>query len=323
MTAPARDLWWARAIWKFLVLAAGLGICIKLLEMQAGVTTLTFKLGVALGVLGAIVVVLMERDLNRGLRFLTLDQWRAIDRETVRSPDEAGRTNLIVLAVLATVAVVLTLQEYFGDHQTFRQFFPNAKGKYFELYGFVWWSGWRVFGYVIIPMLVLLVLPGEHLRDYHFSFKGFFKHLWIYVLLYLLILPGVIAASTTKSFRHTYPFYRMANRSSFDLWAWQALYAAQFVALEVFFRGFILQGLRRAFGANAIFVMIVPYCMIHYGKPLPETIGAILAGLILGTIAMRTKSIWGGALIHIGVATTMDVLALRGCPPTGSGKFCH
>jgi membrane protease YdiL (CAAX protease family) len=69
-------------------------------------------------------------------------------------------------------------------------------------------------------------------------------------------------------------------------------------------------------------VMIVPYCMIHYGKPMPETLGAIGAGLILGTLAMRTRSIWGGVLIHVGVATTMDVLALRGCPPFG-GAPCH
>ena len=62
--------------------------------------------------------------------------------------------------------------------------------------------------------------------------------------------------------------------------------------------------------------------MIHYGKPMPETLGAIGAGIILGTIAMRTKSIWGGMLIHIGVAMTMDVLALRGCPPIGSNRFC-
>jgi membrane protease YdiL (CAAX protease family) len=129
-------------------------------------------------------------------------------------------------------------------------------------------------------------------------------------------------ASHTPSFRHTYPFYRLANRSQFDLWTWEALYAAQFVSLEFFFRGFILQGLRRALGSNAIFVMIVPYCMIHYGKPLPETLGAIGAGLILGTLAMRTKSIWGGVLIHIGVAMTMDVLALHGCPPIGSGHYC-
>jgi membrane protease YdiL (CAAX protease family) len=63
--------------------------------------------------------------------------------------------------------------------------------------------------------------------------------------------------------------------------------------------------------------------MIHYGKPMPETFGAILAGLLLGTLAMRTRSIWGGVLIHIGVATTMDVMALAGCPAIGSGKFCH
>jgi hypothetical protein len=30
---------------------------------------------------------------------------------------------------------------------------------------------------------------------------------------------------------------------------------------------------------------------------------------------MRTRSIWGGVLIHIGVAVTMDMLALQGLPP--------
>ena len=145
-----------------------------------------------------------------------------------------------------------------------------------------------------------------------------FKHLWIFVALFGAFLPAVFVASTSDTFRHAYPFYRLANRSYADLVMWEALYGIQFVALEFFFRGFILQGLRRALGANAIFVMLVPYCMIHYGKPVPETLGAIAAGLVLGTLAMRTKSIWGGVLIHIGVATTMDVLALRGCPEIGA-----
>src|SRR6201999_3157992 len=147
------------------------------------------------------------------------------------------------------------------------------------------------------------------------SLRGFFGHLPIYVVLFLLVLPAVVLASRTAAFRETYPFYRLANRSVADLVLWELLYAAQFLSLEFFFRGFILHGLRRALGANAIFVMLVPYCMIHYGKPFSETLGAIGAGLILGTLAMRTRSIWGGVLIHIGVATTMDLLALRGCPP--------
>ena len=254
---------------------------------------------------------------------ITIDQWRAIDRETVRGPEEPGATSLRVLAILVTCCLVLTLQEYFGGSDRYARYFPYDGGRYWELQGFGWWSAWRVIGYVVIPVLVIVVLPGERLRDYHVSLRGFLRHSWIYLVLFLAILPAVFAASRTASFRETYPFYRIANRSYVDLWTWEALYAVQFVSLEFFFRGFLLQGLRRVLGANAIFVMIVPYCMIHYGKPMPETLGAIGAGLILGTLAMRTRSIWGGVLIHVGVATTMDVLALAGCPPMGSPYPCH
>jgi len=257
------------------------------------------------------------------IRKLSIEQWRAIDRETERDPAEGGATSLPVLAILFTCCVVLTVQEYIGGSDRFARYFPYDRGRFWELEGFAWWSGWRVIGYVLIPMAVIALLPGQRIRDYHVSFRGFLKHSWIYAVLFLAILPAVFWASKTATFRHTYPFYRLANRSHFDLWAWEALYAAQFVSLEFFFRGFLLQGLRRALGANAIFVMIVPYCMIHYGKPMAETFGAIGAGLILGTLAMRTRSIWGGVLIHIGVATTMDVLALAGCPPMGSTRPCH
>jgi membrane protease YdiL (CAAX protease family) len=258
------------------------------------------------------------------IAFLTIEQWRAIDIETDRKAGEGGTTSWKVLVILVVCAVSLTVQEYIGDRGAFERWFP-ARGRpdsYFELKGFAWWSSWRVIGYVIMPLLTIAAIRGERIRDYHLSLKGFTKHLWIYVLMFTLITPAVIIASTTPAFRHTYPFYRLANRSHFDLWTWEGFYAAQFVSLEIFFRGFLLHGLRRAFGANAIFVMIVPYCMIHYGKPLPETLGAIGAGVILGTLAMRTKSIWGGVLIHIGVAVTMDVLALRGCPPFGGNRYC-
>jgi membrane protease YdiL (CAAX protease family) len=135
--------------------------------------------------------------------------------------------------------------------------------------------------------------------------------------MFALILPAVWIASGTDTFRHTYPFYRLSNRSSFDYWSWELMYALQFLSLEFFFRGFLLHGLRRALGANAIFVMAVPYCMIHYGKPMAETMGAIGAGIILGTLAMRTRSIWGGVVIHVGVAWTMDALAVAHCPDDG------
>lgn len=299
------------------VMAMGLAAARKYLPAgwRAGV-------GQAVIALLEIAFVLVHPTLRRWMKYLSVDQWRAIDAETDRAPGEGGTTSWKVLVILVVCAVSLTIQEYIGDRGAFERWFPSQRGDaYVELKGFAWWSSWRVIGYVIMPLLTIVAVR-DRMRDYHLSFAGFAKHVWIYVLMFALITPAVIVASTTPAFRHTYPFYRLANRSHFDLWTWEAFYAAQFISLEIFFRGFMLHGLRRAFGANAIFVMIVPYCMIHYGKPMPETLGAIGAGVILGTLAMRTKSIWGGVLIHIGVAVTMDVLALRGCPPFGSNRYC-
>jgi len=273
---------------------------------------------VVVAALAAIALAVRHADrLSLVWRF-PLAQWRAIDAETVRDPAAAGATDLAVLAVLVTAAASLALQQYLGNEDAHDLVFPRSDGSdYWELRKLAWWAGWRVLGYVALPILVIACLPGQRLADYHVSLRGFLRHLWIYGALFLAVSPLVVYASTTEVFRQNYPFYALANRSVLDLVLWELLYAAQFVALEFFFRGFLLHGLRRALGGNAIFVMIVPYCMIHFGKPFVETLGAIIAGLVLGTLAMRTRSIWGGVVIHICVAVTMDVLALRGCPPFG------
>ncbi|MCG8424676.1 MAG: CPBP family intramembrane metalloprotease [Proteobacteria bacterium] len=241
---------------------------------------------------------------------------------TSRAPD-ATWYDWRVIVVLVVVAVSLALQEYYGDRGVYREVFPyDRDDPYWTLKGFAWWSGWRFFGYVIIPMVAIWLMPGERVRDYYLSGREFWRHFRIYLLLFVLVFPVVVIAAQNESFYRTYPFYKWSNRSSFDFLAWQGLYALQFLSLEFFFRGFMLRGLGRAMGSKAIFVMIVPYCMIHFGKPLAETLGAIFAGIILGTLAMRTRSMWGGVVIHIGVAVTMDVLALGHCPPAESNLPC-
>jgi membrane protease YdiL (CAAX protease family) len=275
----------------------------------------------------------------RLVRGLSVDTWRDLDAEQAArdraalqggpggagpgGPGGPGRYDFWPLIVLVTVAVALTLQEYVGERDFFRRHFPRlAAGDYGELRTYAWWSGWRFAGYVLLPVAVILCTPGQRLRDYYLSLRQLGRHYRIYLLLFLLVLPFVIGAAQFRAFYHTYPFYKWANRSALDFWAWEALYALQFVSLEFFFRGFMLHGLRRRLGASAVFVMVVPYCMIHYGKPMAETFGAIVAGLVLGTLAMRTRSIWGGALIHIAVALTMDLLAVSQCPPADSGLRC-
>ena len=255
------------------------------------------------------------------VRLTLLDPWREADAQA----DTAASRELDwrPIVILVTSAVTLTLGRYFGTNAIFAELVPFDKRLYtrdeWDLMARAWWCGVRIVTYVVIPMATIVLMPGERVRDYYVSFDGFLRHLWIYVGLYLVVLPFVLVGATQDQFLATYPFYRYSNQSLGHFLRWEVLYAAQFVALEFFFRGYMLKGLSHKFGYGAIFVMIVPYCMVHYPKPLPETLGAILAGIALGTLSMRTRSIWGGVLIHVGVALTMDWLAVAQCPPPEDG----
>lgn len=56
--------------------------------------------------------------------------------------------------------------------------------------------------------------------------------------------------------------------------------------------------------------MAIPYVMVHFNKPLPETVGALGAGLLLGALALRAGSCVPGIFLHWAVGMTMDVLAI-------------
>ena len=171
------------------------------------------------------------------------------------------------------------------------------------------WVGARVVFYFFVPLGTLLAL-GRHPGDYGLRLRGARHHFPLYVGLAVVMLPLVIAASFTAAFQRYYPFYDYAGESLRGFLTWEALYAVQFITLEFFFRGFLLFALERYIGVYAIFVMVIPYCMIHFGKPFAEVLAAIPAGVVLGALALRTRSIWPGALLHIVVGWSMDALSL-------------
>jgi membrane protease YdiL (CAAX protease family) len=120
----------------------------------------------------------------------------------------------------------------------------------------------------------------------------------------------VYLAAESASFLRTYPKYAGAGDSLEQLLLWEAAYAFQFLMLEFFFRGFLIFALARFIGSLAVFVMVIPYAMIHLSKPLPECLGAVVTGVVLGTIALRTGSIYGGVIVHALIGLCMDVFAL-------------
>jgi membrane protease YdiL (CAAX protease family) len=70
-------------------------------------------------------------------------------------------------------------------------------------------------------------------------------------------------------------------------------------AIEYIYRGFLMFGLKKDFGEGAILVQVIPFTLLHAGKPEVETIGCILTGLYFGYVAYRTNSIWPVFVIHL------------------------
>lgn len=228
--------------------------------------------------------------------------------------DAPAAANLRKIALICvTACLALGLVQFVGSEQTFLHVFPlSPRGfdSYWVLRYKAWWVAVIVASYLALPALVTVLTPGARLRDCNLSFKGFVEHFWIYVGLYGAVLPVIWLVSLTPEFYTFYPMYPQAGRSWFDLLCWEGLYAGQFIALEFFFRGFLVGRLSRFLGALAVPVCVMPYLMIHFTKPWPEAAGSVVAGFVLGWLAWKTKSIWGGVCVHCAVASTMDLLAL-------------
>ncbi|AQT61026.1 CPBP family intramembrane glutamic endopeptidase [Cellvibrio sp. PSBB023] len=231
-----------------------------------------------------------------------------------------------VFAVLAAVCVSLLILHYSRYSTNFHALLGylgqwrmqdahyylralEASG-WLELAGYAWWTGCHLFTFILIPWLVIRWLFKEKMIDFGWRWNQVGAHWRGYLLLLSPILVFVVLVSFGEDFVNHYPFYGLAGRSWLDFLLWELLYMSQFIFLEFFFRGFMLNALRPALGANAIWVMCVPYLMIHFPKLWLEATGAILFGLFLGILALRSRSIWGGVLVHAGVALSMDIAAL-------------
>jgi membrane protease YdiL (CAAX protease family) len=268
-----------------------------------------------------------------------LDFFRDFVREPLRRVDaesraflasEAGqRTDRKVVIVLLAVTLGLLVQHFVAMQEGI----PPAAGALravglagwadelwetmwsaprAQLNRLTWWSAWSLLMYVAVPVFLIRVVFRERVRDYGVKIGGIFADWWVYALMMAVAWPAIYLASASDRFQSTYPFYRLAGgeRAWPNLVQWELLYTLQFFAVEFFFRGFLVHGLKHRFGAYAIFVMVVPYCMLHFTKPMPEALASVVGGVALGFMSLRTRSIWMGTAIHVTVAWSMDAASL-------------
>ena len=228
-----------------------------------------------------------------------------------RAPDRKslGRIGLPVM-----IAVVLLLLDRYGIQPAFYRHFsdlPIYQSLATDQLAFaaqLHFSISCIVLFVLVPLLYHLLFPEEGMDRYGLSLRSAASHFPVYATLLAFMLPVLWVVSADPGFHRFYPMYKPATASDWLLY--ESIYMLQFFAVEFFFRGFCLFRLERFTGMYAIAIMVVPYALIHIHKPLPEAFGSIVGGLILGYLAIRTRSIWPGLFVHCGIAFCMDWFSL-------------
>ena len=186
----------------------------------------------------------------------------------------------------------------------------SPQNPYFRLLPYAYSAVMSVLIRVLIPCLFIWFILKDSVQHFGYRVRGKTGHFHIYAFLFFIMIPILYLVSLTEGFQQKYPMYPMAIQGWDHFLLYQLCYGTQFFALEAFFRGFLLFALFKRFGYYSILIMVMPYCMIHFGKPILETLGAIVAGSVLGYLALKSKSWLYGALLHWAVGILMDLFAI-------------
>ncbi|MBC8234732.1 CPBP family intramembrane metalloprotease [bacterium] len=214
--------------------------------------------------------------------------------------------------VLIGSPFLLTVHRYYVKsaffRKTFGQYFQDSP--YASIYPYYYWFLVSSITLMLIPIVLIKFGIREKIKDYGFQFNRP-KLGWSFVTVgFLVMLPIVLIASHLPSFQNKYPLCKLAATNWTIFIPYQLAFGVYILSWEFFFRGYMLFGLEEQFGKYSILIQMIPFTILHHGKPFAESVGAILAGILLGVIALETRSFIYGALLHWLVAVSMDAFVI-------------
>ena len=160
---------------------------------------------------------------------------------------------------------------------------------------------------LLIPVFIVWWIKDKSNQPFYGTKK--LDSLQPYLIMLLVMVPLLIAAATQKDFQAMYPKANILQNIPAKGWqyfVYELCYGFDFVSIEFFFRGFLILALAKICGTHCIIPMACFYCCIHLGKPMGEAISSFWGGLLLGIVSYNTGSIWGGLIVHLGIAWLME-----------------
>lgn len=164
-----------------------------------------------------------------------------------------------------------------------------------------YWASSLVY-YFILPVFFILVFLRKNPLDFGLrpgNWRVWLVHLGMAAL---ISLPVLYIGSRFTSLDEYYAFEELGLLFYFL----ETL--VYMLGWEFICRGYLLFGLKEKFGELSILIQLIPFVMLHFGKPEIETLSTIITGIIFGYIAYRGNSFWPAFLLHVFINIIFRVM---------------
>lgn len=230
-----------------------------------------------------------------------LEQWIKL-----KSLDKKVVIVFLSVAVLQTVSWYYTSRKFFRVNFYFQYFADN---EFVQLYEYLFWFIGDFISLFLLPFLIIKFLLKEKITDYGLKFGDYKVGLIITFISIAVMLPVLWFVSASPEFAVKYPHLQMAKSNWTIFIIYEIGMFTYLFAWEFIWRGFMLFGLEEKFGYYSVFIQMIPFVILHNGKPELETFSAILGGIILGIVALRTRSFIYGVFIHFAIMLSIDLFS--------------
>jgi membrane protease YdiL (CAAX protease family) len=146
--------------------------------------------------------------------------------------------------------------------------------------------------FAVLPILTIIILRRNPL-DFGLRL-GNFKVWSFYVIASLIVALPILYIASRSSLLTEYYTIRQFDVVKYCLETTVFLFSWEFL-----FRGFLLFGLKEKLKESSLLVQMIPFVLLHFGKPEIETISTILTGIYFGYVAYRGNSYWPAFIIHL------------------------
>ena len=163
----------------------------------------------------------------------------------------------------------------------------------------------------MVPSLVIKLAFRQELHEFGLRLGDTRYGFRIVVIAFPLLLLVAYVGSLDSAIQAEYPLAKSAMQHLLSFLLVELFYLVYYLGWEFLFRGFVLFGLEERYGALlAILVQMIPSAFVLIGKPGSESFAAIVAGLVYGYVAVRTRSILYPLLLHAIVGIGTDVFVV-------------